>query len=144
MGWERREKQKGPQDYSCRSSCLFTSLQIRPCNSSRTPQVPVLSHLLWNKINTVTEPNFYQLLLSIIFMNACFIADKENTLNISVVQQSHKLLYEIFSDLPPTACTLPYWQGAPSPQENLPKPEVTANACIFSQSPAITNSKLPC
>ena len=89
MGWEKKEE-KGPWDYSCRSSSLYTFSQITPYNSSRMLQVPVLSRLLCNKMNTVTQPNFYQLLLSIIFMNACFT--EANTLSVSVVQQSYKLI----------------------------------------------------
>lgn len=62
--------------------------QIRAHNSSRTQPVPALSRLLWNKMNTITEHNFYHLLLSSVFMNTRFRADKENTFNISVAQRS--------------------------------------------------------
>lgn len=85
MGWEKRERAKVSPNYSCRSSSLYTSLQIRPCNSSS--MLLVVSHLLWSKMNTITEPNFYQLLLSTIFMNACFIADTENTLSCTTEPQ---------------------------------------------------------
>lgn len=88
--------------------------QIRARNSSRMWPVLALSCLLWNKMNTITEPNFYQLLLSSIFTNACFRADKENTFNISIVQRIHQLVWAIFSG-----------------SQQLPKPRVKAHAHIL-------------
>lgn len=129
MGWEKREREKGSPNYSCRSSSLYTSLQIRHNNSSS--MLLVVWHLSWSKMNTITEPNFYQLLLSIIFMNACFIADTENTLSCTTEPQ---VSLRDFLRLPTNCMHIALLAGSP----------LSSRQHTFFPSPAIRNPKMPC